>query len=128
MVRMMMWDRQTGDQRFKETMRDFVSTYSGHAATTEDFKSMVEKHMTAGMDRQGSHKIDWFFDEYVYGTQLPGYKFDYTLDPGPDGDFVLNMKLSQSGVAPEFRMLVPIYLELANGQITRLGFARPAGN
>ena len=59
---------------------------------------------------------------------MPSYKFDYTLEPGPDGDFVLNMKLTQSGVAPEFRMLVPIYLELANGQIARLGSARPAGN
>ena len=47
MVRMMMYDRQTGDQRFKETMHDFVRTYSGQAATTEDFKVIVEKHMTA---------------------------------------------------------------------------------
>jgi hypothetical protein len=38
------------------------------------------------------------------------------------------MKLNQSGVSPEFRMLVPIYLELANGQVVRLGSARPAGN
>lgn len=128
MVRMMMYDRKSADQRFKETMRDFVSTYTGQAATTEDFKAIVEKHMTAGMDLQGNHKLDWFFNEYVYGTQLPAYKFDYTLDPGPDGDFVLSMKLTQSGVAPEFRMLVPIYLELANGQIARLGAARPAGN
>jgi len=128
MVRMMMWDRQTHDQRFKETMHDFVTTYSGKPATTEDFKATVEKHMSAGMDLEGNLKMDWFFDEYVYGTQLPSYKFDYTLDPGPDGEFVLSMKLTQSGVGPDFRMLVPIYLELANGQIVRLGSARPAGN
>jgi len=128
MVRMMMYDRQTADQRFKETMHDFVRAYSGQAATTEDFKSTVEKHMTAGMDLDGNHKMDWFFNQYVYGTQLPSYKFDYNLEPGPDGDFVLSMKLAQSGVTPEFRMLVPIYLELANGQIARLGSARPTGN
>ena len=38
MIRQMMWDRQGGDQRFKDTMHDFVSTYNGTAATTEDFK------------------------------------------------------------------------------------------
>lgn len=42
MVRMMMWDRKTGDHDFKELMQDFVKTYSGKAATTEDFKAMVE--------------------------------------------------------------------------------------
>lgn len=128
MIRMLMFDRQTNDLRFKETMRDFVTAYSGKPATTEDFKATVEKHMTAGMDLEGNHKMDWFFNQYVYGTQLPNYKFDYTFDPGPDGEMVLNMKLTQSGVTPEFRMLVPIYLELANGQIARLGSARPAGN
>ena len=128
MVRMMMWDRQSGDQRFKETMRDFVATYSGKAATTEDFKAAVEKHMTTGMDLEGNHKLDWFFNEYVYGTQLPAYTFDYSFDPGADGDMVLNLKLTESGVAPDFRMLVPIYLEMATGQIVRLGSARPVGN
>ena len=128
MVRMMMYDRQSGDQRFKETMRDFVTTYAGQSATTEDFKAVAEKHMTPTMDLEGNHKMDWFFNEYVYGTQLPNYKLDYSFELGPDGDFVLIMKLNQSGVSPEFRMLVPIYLELANGQVVRLGSARPAGN
>jgi aminopeptidase N len=128
MVRMMMWDRQSGDQRFKDTMRDRVTTYSGQAATTEDFKAVLEKHMTPAMDLTGNHKMDWFFNEYVYGTQLPNYKFDYSFDSGPDGDYVLNMKLTQSGVTEEFRMLVPVYLELANGQVTRLGLVHPVGN
>ena len=41
---------------------------------------------------------------------------------------MLNMKLVQSGVNPAFRMLVPVYLELANGQVTRLGTAQTVGN
>src|SRR5438034_10677947 len=68
MVRMMMWDRRTGDENFKTTMHDFVQTYTNRAASTEDFKAMVEKHMTQEMDLEGNHKMDWFFNEYVYGT------------------------------------------------------------
>ena len=59
---------------------------------------------------------------------MPSYKFDYSFDAGPDGTIVLNMKLTQSGVSPNFRMLVPIYIELPSGQVARLGAARPLGN
>ena len=54
MVRMMMWDRKTGDQNFIAAMHDFVQTYSGKAATTEDFKAAMEKHMTREMDVDGN--------------------------------------------------------------------------
>jgi hypothetical protein len=128
MVRMMMHDNHTGDQRFKETMQDFVKTYGGKAATTEDFKAIVEKHMTPEMDMEGNHRLDWFFNEYVYGTQLPTYKMDSSFDVGADGNVVLNMKLAQSGVDEKFRMLVPLYLELDDGNMFFLGRARLTGN
>ena len=34
----MMHDNRSGDQRFKETMQDFVKTYAGKAATTKTSK------------------------------------------------------------------------------------------
>ena len=128
MVRMMMWDRKTGDDNFKATMHDFVTTYAGKAATTEDFKAMVAKHMTAEMDLEGNHRMDWFFNEYVYGTALPSYKIDYNFAKDPSGDVVFGFKVTQSGVNDKFRMLVPIYLELADGRTVPLGRARLAGN
>jgi hypothetical protein len=128
MLRMMMHDNRTGDQQFKDMMKDFVQTYSGKSATTEDFKAMVEKHMTREMDLGGNQKMDWFFNEYVYGTQLPSYKLDSSFDTGADGDVVLNLKLTQSGVDEHFRMLVPIYLELTDGNMFFLGRGRLMGN
>jgi hypothetical protein len=127
MLRMMMQDNRTHDQRFKEMMQDFVNTYRGKSATTEDFKAIVEKHMTQEMDLEGNHKMDWFFNEYVYGTQLPSYQINATFDTGADGDVVMSAKLTQSNVNDTFRMLVPIYLELPNG-IFFLGRARLKGN
>jgi len=128
MVRMMMWDRQSGDQNFKATMQDFVRTYGGKAATTEDFKAMVEKHMTAEMDLTRDHRMDWFFNEYVYGTALPSYQIASTFDKNADGDVVFGFKLTQSGVDDRFRMLVPIYLELDDGRVVPLGRANLTGN
>ena len=128
MMRMMMWDRKTGDQHFKEAMHDFVTTYSGRSATTEDFKATMEKHMNRDMDMEGNQKMDWFFNEYVYGTQLPTYKLDYSFDAGADGDMVFSFKVTQSKVNEEFRMPVPVYLELADGGIAFVGRARLIGD
>jgi len=128
MVRMMMWDRQTGDQNFKAMMQDFTHTYAARTATTEDFKEMVEKHMTPDMKFIGEGSMDWFFDEYVYGTALPSYHFDSSFDTNPAGDIVISFKVTQSGVDDKFRMLVPVYIELADGHTILLGRARLKGN
>src|SRR5215472_1764568 len=128
MIRMMMYDRNTGDKQFKETMQDFVNTYRGKAATTEEFKAVVEKHMNRDMDIDGNQKMDWFFNEYVYGTQLPSYKFDHSFETATDGTITLNFTLAQSNVDDKFKMIVPVYLELDDGKVAFLGRARLVGN
>jgi hypothetical protein len=129
MVRLMMQQRQGDpDARFKELMHDFTKTYENRFASTEDFKAVLEKHMTPEMDVDGNHKMDWFFDEYVYGTAYPAYTFEHSFSKDANGDVVLNFKLSQGDVNKNFVMLVPIYLELANGRVVRLGAARISGD
>jgi len=128
MVRMMLWDGKTGDQDFIATMHDFVQTYSGKAATTEDFKTVLEKHMTRAMDLDGNHRLDWFFNEYVYGTALPTYKFDYTFQKDANSDIIFSFKVTQSGVDDTFRMVVPIYLETPDGRTVNVGRVRLTGN
>ena len=128
MIRMMMWDRKTGDDQFKAMMQDFVKTYYGKSASTEDFKAMVEKHITPDMNVDGTGKMDWFFNEYVYGTALPAYKFDTSFGKDEKGDVLFSFKITQSGVDENFRMVVPIYFELADGRTVFLGRARLKGN
>jgi hypothetical protein len=127
MLRMMMWDRKTGDEPFKVLMRDFVQTYTNKPASTEDFKAMVEKHMSKQMDLDGNHRMDWFFNHYVYGTTLPNYRFEHSFNNGPEGSTV-SFKITQSNVTDDFKMLMPVYLELADGKVIRLGSAPLVGN
>ncbi|MGP8250979.1 MAG: M1 family metallopeptidase [Terracidiphilus sp.] len=127
MIQMMMWTPKESDGPYKAMMHDFVSTYQLRPATTEDFKAMVEKHMSPAMNLDGNGRMDWFFNEYVYGTELPVYHFEGDATPSGDGNAV-HIKLVQSGVSDSFKALVPIYLELANGQILRMGQMRMAGN
>lgn len=127
MLRMMMWEAKTGDADFQKLMRDFVSTYSNQPASTEDFKAVVERHMKPTMDLLRNHRMDWFFDEFVYGTALPSYKLEYSITPQADG-FRLKFKATQSGVDEQFVMLVPLYLELADGRVIMLGRVLLRGN
>ena len=127
MIQMMMWTPRDGETQFKAMMHDFVSTYELQPATTEDFKAMVEKHMSPAMNMDGNGRMDWFFNEYVYGTELPLYHFEGNATPSGDGNAV-HIKLTQSGVSKDFKALVPIYLELANGQILRMGQMRVIGD
>ena len=127
MIRMMMWTSKEGDERFKATMRDLAESYRMQAATTEDFKSVVEKHMSPTMDLDGNHRMDWFFNQYVYGMDLPNYHFESQTTPNGDGTS-LHFKLSQSGVPSGFKMLVPVYLELTDKKVVLLGKITMNGN
>ncbi|MGA2251325.1 M1 family aminopeptidase [Terracidiphilus sp.] len=128
MIRMMMWQPKDGDARFMEMMHDFVSTYRLQVATTEDFKAIVEKHMTQQMDMDGTHTMDWFFRQYVYGTDLPVYHFESQTTAAENGNVSLHIKLVQSGVPDNFRSIVPIYLELQDGKVSQLGSVRMNGD
>ena len=49
MLRWMMYDPKTGDQRFIAMMKDFVQTNFNKNVSTEGFQATVEKHMTPNM-------------------------------------------------------------------------------
>lgn len=122
MLRMMMFDRKTGDQRFTAMMQDFIKTHYNKDVSTEDFKRAVEKHMTPEMNVDENGRMDWFFDQWVYGTEVPSYKLEYSVN----GD-VLTGRVTQSGVSDNFAMLVPVYVDLGKGWV-RLGAATIRGN
>jgi hypothetical protein len=124
MLRMMMYQQNKGgDLLFQGMMKDFVKTHFNKPVSTEDFKAIVEKHMTPEMNVDGSGKMDWFFNQWVYGTQVPAYRLEYSV--GSDG--MLNGKIIQSGVSDDFIMLVPIYIDMGKGW-AKLGSARLVGN
>jgi len=127
MVRMMNWTPHDGDAWLEATLHDFIDTYRAKPATTEDFKAILEKHMTRAMDLDGDHRMDWFFNEYVYGTALPHYSFSADITQNSDGASA-HLRLTESNVTDSFKMLVPLYAELADGRVVRLGAAPMMGN
>jgi hypothetical protein len=124
MLRMMMYDRHAGgDKRFSAMMQDFIKSHYNEDVSTEDFKRIVEKHMTPQMNLDGTGRMDWFFNEWVYGIEMPSYRFEYQLGGGES----LSGRITQSGVSENFKMLVPVYVDLGKGWI-RIGAATIIGN
>ena len=127
MLRMMMWTRETGDAKFKAMLRDFIATNRNQPVTTEDFKAAVEKHIIPEMDLDGDGTMNWFFRQFVYGTELPTYKLQQSV-ANKDGQSVITMKLTQSNVSDGFKMKVPLYVELQDGRVIRIGSAGMVGS
>lgn len=127
MLRALMWDPETQDKEFMAMMHDYVSSGFNLDLSTEDFRRVVNRHMTPVMDIGGDHTMNWFFDEWVYGTELPRYKLEYSMQSAPGGKTIVTGRLTQSDVSDKFRMKVPIYAELGK-QNVRLGLVYVEGN
>jgi aminopeptidase N len=123
MIRMMLYDMRDKDpdHRFKAMMQDFCKTFENKPASTEDFKAIVEKHMTSSMDLDSNRKMDWFFNQYVYGSGIPQYQFSYTKESTSDGKVRIVGKLVRTGVPDNWKDNVPLYGHQGQGMV-RLGF------
>jgi hypothetical protein len=86
---------------------------------------VAEKHMTTKMDIQHNGRLDWFFREWVWGTQVPRYSFKYDVQPGEAGKFKVHAEITQSEVDENFAMFVPIFADFGNGmmRLTQVGIA-----
>ncbi|HKM91689.1 MAG TPA: M1 family aminopeptidase [Candidatus Acidoferrales bacterium] len=122
MLRMQLYDGRTQDtdRLFKAMMQDYCHTFDNKAASTEDFKAIVEKHMIPAMDLDGNHKMNWFFNQYVYGTGIPEYKFSYKVEATADGKTHVTGELRRSNVPDSWKDVVPLYAQIG-GKTVRLG-------
>jgi hypothetical protein len=102
MLRNMMMDFSThSEDKFTEMLKDYVKTYYGKNASTLDFKKIVDKHFGEDMG--------WFFDQWVYGIEIPKYVYSYSLDK-VDGKYQVTLDVKQENVSPGFKMPVPVVL------------------
>jgi hypothetical protein len=107
MLRMMLTDLNTmDDAKFKAMMREFFMLYDGKDATTEDFRKVVAKY--TGED------MEWFFKQWVYGTQIPKYRFAYKLESLGDQGYKATCRVEQSNVNKDFQMYVPVTVDFGD--------------
>jgi aminopeptidase N len=93
---------EIGQDAFSRMLRELVQTHADRSMSTWDFKRLAEKH--AGKE------MDWFFDQWVFGTGIPAYSLDYKVESAQDG-VVIEGAIKQSGVPDGFTMQVPVYAD-----------------
>jgi hypothetical protein len=123
MLRMVMREENAADpdRRFKAMMADFVKTWSGRNPSTDDFKAIAEKHITRDMNLTGDGKLDYFFDQWVHGTDIPTLASSIQASDLGNGKYQIAGSITQSGVPADFRTRVPIYIDFGDDRLGFLG-------
>jgi hypothetical protein len=112
MLRALLLDLNTmNENKMKKMMKEFYSAFKNKSASTEDFKKITDKH--CGED------MTWFFDQYVYGTDIPLYKFAFRAEQMNDGKFKIIIRVRQENVKENFKMYVPLKLVLPGEVVAR---------
>jgi hypothetical protein len=130
MLRSLMYaDQAPGnrDQAFIDMMHDFMESHRDVPASTESFMAIANKHMPKQLDIQRNGRLDWFFNEWVYGTQVPRYEFKYEFQPAEEGKVRVRAEITQSEVDDHFAMFVPVCADFGDGMV-RLTQIEMVGN
>ncbi len=114
------------DARFRELLSSILADHRFRPLSTADFQHAVEQHMTPAMDLEGTHRMDWFFDQWVRGTDLPHYSVKFEVKPRGNA-FVVTGKLEQSGTEDTFTAAVPLYVVRVAGKPEKLGVVVTTG-
>ena len=119
MLRMMLYDyTHVDDSRFIAMMKDFVQTNAGKGASTADFKAICDKHFGGDMG--------WFFQQWVYGTDIPKITIEYSIKDGADGPLLI-IDAKQENVPDGFQSVLPVVLRSKGGVLSgKLTIAKPA--
>ena len=98
------------DIRFRQMLGDFIDRYQWKDATTNDFISVAEEHY--------GENLDWFFKQWVYGIELPEYKWRAGVKQQNDGKYEVDVDVDVKKVSEDFRMPVPFTIIMEGGYHT----------
>ena len=111
MLRAMMLDPRTlRDDRFAEFLRETYRTYRGRTITTADLRAMAEK--------QVGEDLGWFFTQWVDGTAIPTYRWAWRKEQS-GGKWKVEVRVAASETPDDFRMPVPVRIDLGEGRSVR---------
>jgi hypothetical protein len=119
MLREFFRDPESGsDTAFLGVLRRLAEK-SDTPLTTDEFIRRLEAALPPHADIEGTGKLDWFFEQWVYNTGIPHYKLHW--EARADGNaWRVNGSIEQSEVAEIFTMPLPLWAR-RGGEWTKLG-------
>jgi hypothetical protein len=98
------------EARFRGLMRDFYQRYRGRRVFTEEFRAAVER--AAGED------MGWFFAQWVYGTEVPAFRFTWTAEPAGT-QWRVKCRIERSKVPDSFRCPLLVRVDFPGDKFSR---------
>jgi len=98
-----------GDSDFFEILRTYYADprFANKSALTEDFQEVCET--VSGMD------LDWFFQEWIYGTYRPNYRVSWMYE-NLGGTYRVYLHLDQVQTTPPQIFTMPIDVTITTSQ------------
>jgi aminopeptidase N len=78
-----------GDSAFFDGMKAYAETFRDSIAVIDDFRGVMEQ--------AGGRPLDWFFDEWLYGTGAPGYDYSWRADSIGPARLSVTVVIEQTG-------------------------------
>lgn len=106
-----------GDEKFFAFLKRLAMELQGKEIVTRDIQTVAEESFGG--------KMDWFFDQWIRGTGIPQFSFNYEVRKTEDGKYLVSGKIRQRVVAGVnkylvegvyYRGVVPITLVFGKGK------------
>jgi hypothetical protein len=96
-----------GDSTFFDILRAYYSEYAHGAVMTEDFQGVCEE--VSGMD------LDYFFDEWIYGTYYPKYRYSWIYESAGSGYYDVYLHIDQYQTTEPTHFTMPVDITITAG-------------
>ncbi len=104
--------RRMGDGRFFPMLAELCRRYRFKSIDTNAFRSLAVEFMPKDVP---DRNLEGFFEQWVYSTGIPSLKFTYSVK-GKAPALKLTGTVTQSDVADDCSVLVPVEIQLAKGK------------
>ncbi len=95
---------QLGDEKYAQVMRSIQETFRNRSITSEMLLSQVNR--ATGSDYTS------FFEEWVWGTGIPSFRYSWRSEAQPDGRTLVVVHVSQQDKVNVKKVMMPVALHL----------------
>jgi aminopeptidase N len=122
MLHFLLSDPTTGDDKaFFAMMTDFVNRFRNDYASTDDFRMVANEHFAKSPIARAYRLSDlnWFFQQWVYQSDMPSYRMDYRIEDQPDGKVLVTGSITQENAGEKWFMVLPVVFSFGPKQEAR---------
>lgn len=99
--------QKKGDDAFWELLQEFLKANAYKPVSTEEFIEAAERKMGG--------KLDWFWDQWVYGSGFPRIRWSHDVSPHPQGGYLLTVEAKQEST--EFILPIPVHVHMGGDKV-----------